>query len=94
MENNSSGHIKADTFYNKLTEKNKSDDAYRPGTPVCLKLTGEKLLVLSELEPDPDELLLGAKYLTRTVDHKKKVVFDCEIRSLGDNDSSRATITR
>ena len=85
---NSNGHIKADDFYKRPSAKNNSEGVYSPGTPVCLKLTGEKLLILSELEPDPDEYTLGAKYLTRTVDHKKKVVFACEIRKLGENESS------
>ena len=87
MENNN-GHIKADDFYKRPSAKNTSGTAHTPGTTVCLKLTGEKLLILSELAPDDDEYLLGIKYLTRTVDHKKKVVFACEITSLSENEAS------
>lgn len=87
MENDK-GHIKADDFYKRPSAKNNSSAVYPPGSSVCLKLTGEKLLILSELEPDLDEYSLGIKYLTRTVDHKKKVVFACEIRPLSENETS------
>ena len=86
MESNKSTHIRADEFYKQAPSKEeKKPNSYHPGTPVLLKLTGEKLLVLAELPLEPDEYTLGVKYLTRTVDHKKKVVFGCEIKTASES---------
>lgn len=92
MENHNYKHIKADTFY---TQKGPNVDflKYVQGTLVYLRLTGEKLLILSELSPDEDEYALGTKYLTRTADHKKKVVFACEIKAVDPKETTPALQT-
>lgn len=87
--------IRAEDAYKKYAPSSTpAYSIYHKGEVVTLKLTGEKLLILKPLEPDDDEQNIGDKYLTRTEDHKKKVVFACEIYRASENGKNTAQATR
>lgn len=51
----------------------------KQGDIVYKKIDGSVLFILKEMEPSEDEIELGAKFLVRTLDHKKLVIHAIEI---------------
>lgn len=84
MAENKSAPIRANDFFKTETHHAaaKKSSLFTPGTIVVLNLTGEKLAILQPCDHeqgDPDPAYSGQKYLTRTIEHKKKPVFACEV---------------